>query len=86
MTDSPYTALLYDSRDGVATISLNRPEVLNAMSFEMMTELDRALATAADDSTIRVVVLTGRGDGFCSGADLASVAGAPSLISSGSID
>ncbi len=78
MTDSPYTALLYDSRDGVATISLNRPEVLNAMSFEMMTELDRALATAADDPTIRVVVLTGRGDGFCSGADLASVAGAPS--------
>ena len=74
MTDEPYTALLYDSQDGVATISLDRPEVLNAMNFEMMTQLDHALARAADDSSIRVLVLTGRGEGFCSGADLSSVA------------
>ena len=74
MTDSPYSTLILESRDGVATLTLDRPEVLNAMSSKMMKELDDALATVAQDTSVRVLVLTGSGKGFCSGADLSAVA------------
>ncbi len=78
MSATDFATLLYDALDGVATITLNRPEILNAMSLQLMRELDTALATAADDESVRVVVLTGAGKGFCSGADLSTIAGADS--------
>lgn len=67
-----YKTLLVDKRDGVATITLNRPERLNALSPELMQELLSALEDIDADATIRCLMLTGAGRGFCSGADLAS--------------
>ena len=70
-----YDALLYDVTDGVATITINRPERRNALSWSVMTELRHALAAVQSDPTARVVVLTGAGDkAFCAGADLTGMA------------
>ena len=67
----PYEALLYDVRDGVATITINRPERRNALSWTVMSELRTAFEAAKADSDVRVVTLTGAGDkAFCAGADL----------------
>ena len=63
-------AVLYDNEDGVATITLNRPETLNSMNDPLMNGLRDALQKVVDDESVRVVVLTGAGRGFCSGADL----------------
>lgn len=57
-------------RDGVVVLTLNRPDRLNSLTLEVVTELEAALARADVDETCRVVVLTGAGRGFCSGADL----------------
>ncbi|MDO7850310.1 enoyl-CoA hydratase-related protein [Hymenobacter convexus] len=66
-----YTSLLYDVRpDGVATITLNRPEVFNAFNDPMSYELQDALKQVARDAAVRAVVLTGAGRAFCSGQDL----------------
>ena len=56
--------------DGVATITLNRPDVLNSFTLEMAGELQRAFAAAAADPSVRAVLLTGTGRGFCAGQDL----------------
>lgn len=53
----------------VALVRLNRPERMNSMSFDVMVPLREALAGVRDDNTVRAVVLTGAGRGFCSGAD-----------------
>lgn len=63
-------ALLFDKRDGVATITLNRPEVRNALTSAMFLDLERLLLDIAQDDDVRVVVLTGAGRGFSAGADL----------------
>lgn len=60
----------YELRDGMATITLDRPESLNAMNDPLMTDLYVALQQVVADEGVRVVVLTGAGRGFCSGADL----------------
>lgn len=62
--------VLYHASEGVATITLNRPEVLNALNAELMQELRAAVDRAAADESVRAVVLTGAGRGFSSGADL----------------
>ena len=59
-----------DPRPGIRLISLNRPERMNAMAFDVMVPFKEALQAAGDDNSVRVVVITGVGDGFCSGADL----------------
>ena len=65
-----YREIRYEAADGVATITLNRPEQLNAFTTTMAEELVKAFdATDADDD-IGIVVLTGAGRGFCAGADL----------------
>ena len=56
--------------EGIALIYLNRPKVLNALSETMMVELVEALKETEEDPNIRVLILTGRGQGFCAGADL----------------
>lgn len=63
------TPILYDKRNSVATLTLNRPETLNAMNEAMMAEFERCLLDLADDPEVRAVVLTGAGRGFCSGGD-----------------
>jgi 2-(1,2-epoxy-1,2-dihydrophenyl)acetyl-CoA isomerase len=64
-------SVLISLEAGVQTITLNRPEKLNAFTPEMHKELRRALEQALDDRAIRAVLLTGAGRGFCSGQDLA---------------
>jgi enoyl-CoA hydratase/carnithine racemase len=65
----------YEVVGGVARLTINRPERRNAMSFEVMHGLRAAVASAAEDSAVRVVVITGAGDrAFCSGADLGGIA------------
>jgi 2-(1,2-epoxy-1,2-dihydrophenyl)acetyl-CoA isomerase len=63
-------ALLIDIRDGIATITLNRPEVYNAFNDPLSYELQDALKKAEKDASVRVVVLTGAGKAFSSGQDL----------------
>ena len=56
-------------RPGIAQVTLNRPERMNSMSFDVMVPLRGALQEISDDNEVRAVVLTGAGRGFCSGAD-----------------
>jgi 2-(1,2-epoxy-1,2-dihydrophenyl)acetyl-CoA isomerase len=67
--------VLYETGDGVATISLNRPETRNALNDELLLGLIAAFERARDDEGARAVVLTGAGKGFCAGADLAIFVG-----------
>ena len=62
-------SVLYDRHDGIATLTLNRPETLNAMHEPMMGEFERVLIELEADATVRVVVLTGAGRAFSSGGD-----------------
>ncbi|MGI8846958.1 MAG: enoyl-CoA hydratase/isomerase family protein [Candidatus Dormibacteria bacterium] len=67
--------VLYDIHAAVATITLNRPELRNALGPPMLRKLRAALERARDDSSVRTIVLTGAGDtAFCAGADLSSFA------------
>ena len=63
----------YEKEGGVATITLNRPDSLNAMTNDLMQGIKDALAKVAIDEEVRAVVLTGNGRGFCAGADLSAV-------------
>jgi enoyl-CoA hydratase/carnithine racemase len=67
-----FQSIAYEKAPPRATITLNRPEVLNAFDFRMLRELARACEDASWDDSIRVVVLTGAGRAFCVGADLKS--------------
>ncbi len=65
-----YRDLLYDVSEHVATITLNRPERLNAISGGMLASLSEALREADHDRNVRAIIVTGAGKGFCSGLDL----------------
>ena len=69
-----FETILYDVRDGVATLTMNRPERRNAMTNTMVRETFDALTAAASDESLRLLVLTGSGTSFCPGADLQWVA------------
>jgi len=68
--DMTYETILYEVRDGLAEIRLNRPHRLNAVVQTLYDELNAALDRAAADRAVRVVLLTGEGRAFCVGADL----------------
>jgi 2-(1,2-epoxy-1,2-dihydrophenyl)acetyl-CoA isomerase len=68
------TDLLENVKDGVAVLTLNRPERLNAMSRPMLDALLEALPRLADDGAVGVIVLTGAGRGFCAGGDVKAMA------------
>jgi 2-(1,2-epoxy-1,2-dihydrophenyl)acetyl-CoA isomerase len=68
------TDLLENVKDGVAVLTLNRPERLNAMSRPMLDALLEALPRLADDAAVGVIVLTGAGRGFCAGGDVKAMA------------
>ena len=70
MPEASYETIKVEMSDGVATITLNRPESLNALNATMRGELLAAVKAAGRDEAVRAVVLTGEGRGFCSGADL----------------
>src|SRR4051794_41948136 len=66
-----FSEIRYAVADGVLTITLNRPDRLNAFTPTMMSELIQAFDAADDDDDVRAVIVTGEGRGFCAGADLA---------------
>src|SRR5437868_15475222 len=65
------STILFDAAEGVATITLNRPDVLNSITQPMGAELRAALDRVRTADSIRAAVLTGAGRGFCAGQDLA---------------
>jgi 2-(1,2-epoxy-1,2-dihydrophenyl)acetyl-CoA isomerase len=70
MTD--YAHILFDEADGLVTITINRPEVLNALAVQTLEELIHAVDRVRDEGTARALLLTGTGRAFCSGADLSA--------------
>jgi 2-(1,2-epoxy-1,2-dihydrophenyl)acetyl-CoA isomerase len=72
-----YENILFSIDDGIARLTLNRPDRLNSFNDAMHEEVRDALARINDDSTVRVMLLTGAGRGFCAGQDLSDRAVAP---------
>src|SRR5260221_8259406 len=66
--------ILYELTDRVATITLNRPEVMNALGGAMREEIFARLQHAAQDLAVRCVIITGAGNAFCAGGDIANMA------------
>src|SRR5690242_20558868 len=71
----PYETILYQVADSILTITLNRPEKLNAFTGQMMSEMIDAFDQADADDNVRAIIVTGAGRGFCAGADLSAGAG-----------
>ena len=69
-----YETIILETKDGVGTLTLNRPEKLNAIDRRMIEELGNALVETSKDTGIRALVITGAGRGFCSGADVGDMA------------
>ncbi len=76
--------VLYEVESNVATVTLNRPEALNALNPELHQDLGRALDAAVADASVRVLVLTGAGRGFCAGGDIKAMAAKLAAMASGS--
>ena len=74
-----FESLLYDVEEHVATITLNRPDRLNALTRELEDELFKAMKQADQDDDVRVIILTGAGRGFCAGADIEALSWVASL-------
>jgi len=68
-----FETILYEVRNGVAYLTLNRPDKLNAFTEQMNSEIQKALKQAAADDEVRCLVITGAGRAFCSGEDLGGV-------------
>jgi enoyl-CoA hydratase len=73
-------------RDGIAQITMNRPDKLNAMTAEMVEQLHEAVTTVGRDRDTRVVILTGAGRGFCAGLDLGGYGDAPGFAWNGAVE
>ena len=67
-----YKAILYGVSDGVATITLNRPDAANSLNHELSSEMLDAIIRSEEDPEVRALVLTASGRFFCAGADLRS--------------
>jgi methylglutaconyl-CoA hydratase len=73
MSDRENSVVLYELRDSIARITLNRPDKRNALNDQLIEGVKKALSDADGDDNVRVVILTGAGSDFCSGADLAAL-------------
>jgi enoyl-CoA hydratase/carnithine racemase len=65
-----YKTIKYEITEGILTLTLNRPEKMNAFTTEMAKELVRAFGTASEDDRVRAIIVTGAGKAFCAGMDL----------------
>ncbi len=65
-----YECLLYEVKDGIATLTLNRPDRLNALGGSLREDLQDAVTRASEDDEVRAIVVTGAGKGFCAGGDV----------------
>src|SRR5262249_3839435 len=65
----------YEVGDGIATLTFNRPDVMNALTFGIYAQLRDLFANLRTDGSVKVVVLTGSGDNFCSGGDVYEIIG-----------
>src|SRR5579863_9294040 len=71
----PYQNLIFEKKEHIATVTFNRPKVLNALNRQTMDELDSVLSEAHNDKDVRVLILTGAGDkAFIAGADINELA------------
>ena len=70
-----YQSFIYEVTDGIATIRLNDPDKLNALTFQTYEELERLFAGLARDNQVKVVIITGSGKGFCSGGSVHEIIG-----------
>jgi enoyl-CoA hydratase/carnithine racemase len=70
-----YPSFVFENNDGIATIRLNDPEKLNALTFQTYGDLEKIMAELADDHSVKVIVLTGTGKGFCSGGSVNDIIG-----------
>ena len=75
-----FKAILYEINRGVAHISLNRPEVLNAYNMQMRDDFSEALEAVQEDSEVGALLISGQGRAFCAGADLTEFGTAPSQV------
>src|SRR6516225_9002373 len=78
-----YSGILFEMRDGVGTITLNRPDSANALDHQTSMELVDALIRCEENREVRAVILTGSGRFFCAGADLKSFYSRPEGLKSG---
>ena len=70
-----YQSFIYEVVDGIATVCLNNPEKLNALTFQTYEELEQLFADLARDNQVKVVIITGSGKGFCSGGSVHEIIG-----------
>jgi enoyl-CoA hydratase/carnithine racemase len=70
-----YRHFVYENNDGIATVRLNDPDHLNALTFESYGELEKSMLDFAHDDAVKVIVLTGTGKGFCSGGSVNDIIG-----------
>ena len=75
-----YEKILYEVSNGIATITLNRPDAFNALDAQLAREFHDAMITCSEDDAVRVVVITGRGRAFCAGGDVKGFAEALDTI------
>jgi enoyl-CoA hydratase/carnithine racemase len=68
-----YNYLKFDMEDGIGTITLNRPEKRNALSLELLKELNDLLSSMSENGEVRVVIIKGEGKVFCAGHDIAQL-------------
>jgi 2-(1,2-epoxy-1,2-dihydrophenyl)acetyl-CoA isomerase len=76
-----YETVLFDVNEGIASLTLNRPDVFNAFNEQLSADVLDALKKTAKDKSIRVLVISGSGKAFCSGQDLKSIAGTKRSLS-----
>lgn len=70
-----YDSFLWDVKDGIAVVTFNRPERLNALTFDVYAQLERLTGTLRNDPSVKVLILRGQGKGFCSGGDVREIIG-----------